>query len=89
VAAQRRPCHFFEDSKGRLEKYWYCTVHRTRVSDPLEPCFPSRYDGTPFEPCPGWSYDGCPRYIHCHFWDKKHRVEGVGGGFIARKGSNL
>ena len=59
-------CRFIPDAKRRNEAFWYCTVHHTRVTDPLVPCFFSRCDGTPLEPCQKWSSEGCPRYVHCH-----------------------
>jgi hypothetical protein len=61
-----RTCQFVTDAKRRNEQYWFCTTHHTRVSDPLQPCFFSRYDGTPFQICTGWQYDGCPRTAHSH-----------------------
>jgi hypothetical protein len=61
----KRKCEFIPDSKAH-EDYWRCTVHHTRGTNPLEPCFFSRYDGTLLELCTGWSYDGCPRYAYCH-----------------------
>jgi hypothetical protein len=50
---RKRECQFVDDSKGRLERFWFCTVHHTRVTDPLKACLFSRYDG-------------CPRFAHCH-----------------------
>jgi hypothetical protein len=71
----RRECQFIPDPKGH-EWYWVCTVHHTRVSDALRPCFFSRYGGTPLELCPGWSYGGCPKYAHCHATFRRRKPSG-------------
>jgi hypothetical protein len=59
-------CQFVDDTKTGTDKYWCCVVHHVRVSDPLRPCFFSRYDGAPFEICSGWKEQGCPTFAHCH-----------------------
>jgi hypothetical protein len=48
----KRPCQFVTDAHSPTELYWRCTVHQARISNPLAPCFFSRYDGTPLESSP-------------------------------------
>jgi hypothetical protein len=49
----RRRCKFSDDTKGRVDRFWFCVVHKCRVSSPGAPCFMARYDGTRLERNPG------------------------------------